>query len=385
MRDGLDVTGHRVKALGTAYTEPRTDSGEEDVAPGDSPCMIMRAPWRNVAIVRRRHDDSQRQPANVLDTDLALYQYRSLAGLSLVRICRRCCHHCSWILPPWRTRSSGPLPTSRRWQPIDPSWPVTLHFHPDRLVAGVPILQLMARDGVYRSQFETAPSNGGLTAHPGGDRWRWESRIFAGAYDDGPATDRPKYGSLNFRRRLVGGSPRFGSAYLRFGPHTVARTTFCYPDSVFEPEHFGVASRLSTLAVLAQEHDQDRLDDYVEAQVHGVVDLTRDIEALDPCYRGTLIQTAARRLACPIQWHSGFALTTTELRRNPSYRGLEFVDLGVSLARHGRLNPRIIGDASRTGRYDEQALKRVWHYVARFGSPKMRALTRSSSDSPRAC
>jgi hypothetical protein len=32
---------------------------------------------------------------------------------------------------------------------------VTLHFHPDRLVAGVPILQLMARDGVYRSQFET--------------------------------------------------------------------------------------------------------------------------------------------------------------------------------------------------------------------------------------
>jgi hypothetical protein len=47
------------------------------------------------------------------------------------------------------------------------------------------------------------------------------------------------------------------------------------------------------------------------------------------------------------------------------------VDLGVSLARNGRLDPRILGDASRTGQHDEQALKRVWHYVARFGSPEM--------------
>jgi Protein of unknown function (DUF3626) len=78
----------------------------------------------------------------------------------------------------------------------DPSWRVTLHFHPDRLAGGRPILQLMAQDGVYRSQFETGTSNGGLTAHPGGDRWRWESRIFAAAYDNGPAADRPKYGSL---------------------------------------------------------------------------------------------------------------------------------------------------------------------------------------------
>lgn len=259
--------------------------------------------------------------------------------------------------------------------PADPSWRVTLHFHPDRLMAGVPILQLMARDGVYRSQFETGTSNGGLTAHPGGDRWRWESRIFAAAYDNGPAADRPRYGSLNFRRRLVGGSPRFGSASLRLAAHTLARTTFCYPDSVFEPKHFGTASRLSALVALAEADDKDPLDDYVEAHVHGIVDFARDVEALvlDPCYRGTPTETAARRLACPIQWHGGFTLTTTELRHHPAYRGREFVDLGVSLARNGRLDPRILGDASRTGRYDEQALKRVWHYVARFGSPEMSA------------
>jgi len=33
-------------------------------------------------------------------------------------------------------------------EPADPSWRVTLHFHPDRLVSGTPILEQMARDGV---------------------------------------------------------------------------------------------------------------------------------------------------------------------------------------------------------------------------------------------
>jgi hypothetical protein len=256
-------------------------------------------------------------------------------------------------------------------EPVDPSLRVTLHFHPDRLVAGVPILERMAHDGVYRSQFETGTSNGGLTAHPGGDRWRWESRIFAEAYDNGPPADRPTYGSLNFRRRRVGGSPRFGSAHLRLASHTLTRTTFCYPDSVSEPRHFGVAARLSTLIALAEADDNDPLDDYIEARVHGLVDLSRDVEALvlDPCYRDTSTATAAKRLACPVEWHGGFALTRAELLRHPEYRGPEFVDLGVSLTRDGRLDPQIIGDASRAGRHDEQALKRVWHYVARFGTP----------------
>lgn len=258
--------------------------------------------------------------------------------------------------------------------PADPSLRVTLHFHPDRLVNGVPILERMAGDGVYRSQFETGTGNGGLTAHRGGDRWRWESRIFAGAYDDGPATARPKYGSLNLRRRAVGGSPRFGSAHLRLAASTLARTTFCYPDSVFEPQDFGVMSRLSTLAALADRGGRDPLDDYVEAHVHGGIEFARDAEALvlDPSYRGTPVEAAADRLGCPVEWHGGFTLTTADLRRHPGYRGAEFVALGVAVARDGRLDPRVIGDASRGGRYDEQALKRVWHYVARFGSPEIR-------------
>jgi hypothetical protein len=258
--------------------------------------------------------------------------------------------------------------------PADPAWRVTLHFHPDRLVGGVPVLRRMAADGVYRSQFETGTSNGGLTAFPGGDRWRWESRIFGGAYDDGPAAGRPKYGALNFRRRVVGGSPRFGSAHLRLTAGVMERATFCYPDSFWRPEHFGVAARVSTLVAMAAADDTDPLDDYVEAHVHGTVDLGADVEALvlDPCYAGTAVEAAAGRLGCPVEWHGGFRVTTDDLRSNASFRAPAFAELGISLARNGHLDPGLIGDASRTGRHDEEALKRVWHYVARFGSQEMR-------------
>jgi hypothetical protein len=119
---------------------------------------------------------------------------------------------------------------------IDPSLRVTLTFHPDRVTGGELIFSTILEDGVYRSQFETGTSNGGLTAYLGGDRWSWESEIFGGAYDQAEASERPKYGSSNFRRRDVGGSPRFGSAHLRLTGTAAERATFCCPDSVFEPQ-----------------------------------------------------------------------------------------------------------------------------------------------------
>jgi hypothetical protein len=111
------------------------------------------------------------------------------------------------------------------------------------------------------------------------------------------------------------------------------------------------------------------LDDYVEAQVHGVIDLAGDVEAvvLDPCYRGTPVEEDARRLGAEVEWHPGYRLPVEVLRAHPGYRGPEFVALGESLAVDGVLTPRLLGDASCAGSHDEQALKRVWHYLARFG------------------
>ncbi|MFB9377717.1 DUF3626 domain-containing protein [Kineococcus gynurae] len=263
-----------------------------------------------------------------------------------------------------------------RGGPVEPAWRITLHFHPDRPFAGVPLLQAMTADGRYRSQFETGTSNGGPTASPGGDRRRWESRLFAGAYDSAPPRDRPVYGSLNHRRRPTGGSPRFGSAHLRLNAATLVRCTFCDPDSVFEPVHLGTAERLD----LPERADADAgagdpLDDYVEAHVHGGVLFSRDVEALvlDPCYRGSDVETDAHRFGgsfgVPVEWHPGFSARLHAVAEHPAYRGRDVVDAATRVAVGGLLTARCIGDAVRTGSEDEQVLKRVWHCTVRFGSP----------------
>jgi hypothetical protein len=243
-----------------------------------------------------------------------------------------------------------------------------VNFHPDR----TRILDALAEGGSYLSQFVTGTSNGGLTAHQGGDRWNWESRIFGGAYDDAPAASRPVYGALNFRHKPVGAAPRFGSAHLRLSAGVLPRTTFCYPDSHRSPANFAVAAKMS-LIELAESDDQDHLDDYIEAQVHGPVHgpvrLDRDVEALvlDPSYRDTAVEVAAARLPCPVEWHHGFRLSVDELRRHPEYRGQRYVDLGAAIAVGGWLTPKVIGDAVAVGKYADQDLKRVWHCLARFG------------------
>ncbi|MEV4865376.1 DUF3626 domain-containing protein [Streptomyces ossamyceticus] len=243
-----------------------------------------------------------------------------------------------------------------------------MHFHPDRAERNRPILVQMADDGVYKSQFATGTSNGGLTAHPGGDRWRWESRIFAGAYDEAAPDERPVYGALNYRREAFGAAPRFGSSYFRLTPETLTRATFCYPDSSAEPSAFGIADRCA-LVELAEAADTDPLDGHIEAQVHGPVRFDRDVEALvlGPSYRGTSVEHEAECLPCPVEWHPGFRLSIADLRRHPHYRGEAYVDLGAAIAPGDWLTPRVIGDAARTGRYALQDLKKVWHCVARFG------------------
>lgn len=250
--------------------------------------------------------------------------------------------------------------------------PVTINFHPDALHRGRWVIEALARESVYRSQFETGISNGGLTAHPGGERWLWEQDIFGGAYDGADPAIRPKYGALNYLGRVTGGSPRFGSAHLRLRRHVLERATFCYPDSCYNPAHFGVADRMGLVALAEQQRPgKDALDDYVEAHVHGPLVLSEDVEAvvLDPSHRGTEIEAIAEALACPVEWHPGFRMPASRVADCVAYRGPEFAGLAASLMKDGILTPREIGLARRGGLADWQSLKRVWHCVARFGSP----------------
>lgn len=261
--------------------------------------------------------------------------------------------------------------------PLDSELRVTCSFHPDRWArpgSDQLVIDALATGGVYLSQFVTGTSNGGLTAHAGGDRFRWESALFGGAYDDADPDLRPKYGALNHRRRATGASSRFGSSYIRLAAHTLARTTFCYPDSFDDPADFGIVEACG-LMQLADADRRDLLDDYIEAHVHGHIDLASDVEAvvLDPSYRGTPVEEASRTVGCSVEWHDGFVASIDDIRAHPEFRGTEIVSLASELALDGVLTPRIVGDAARTGAHHPQAIKQVWHYTARLGTTEGRA------------
>lgn len=256
---------------------------------------------------------------------------------------------------------------------------IVLHFHPGWGFGGGTVIEAIAATGEYRSQWQTRTSNGGLTAYPGGDRWAWESRIFEGRYDAAAAADRPVYGAWNRRDDPYGASPRFGSAYLRLRAEVSARSTFCWPDSVYGPSAVGGPERLDELCRLADAGVfdpgvatgaatdlplDDPLNDYVEAHVHGGVVIARDVEALvlDPGDREAHDDVLGS-LGCPVEEHPGYRVTADAI--DPAYRGPVPVRLARVLG--GEVTPALLAAASRTGDHDPQAVKWLWHCVARFG------------------
>lgn len=259
-------------------------------------------------------------------------------------------------------KSSGP--------PVPRDASITLHFHPDIIRGDISLIDAFALDGVYRSQFETKTSSGGLSAHKSGRRWDWESRMFGGAYDNAPAALRPKYGSYNYSQRTIGGSPRFGSSYFRLKSHTICKTTFAYPDSHLAPTNFGCSQRMG-LVTLAQENATklDPLDDYIEAHVHDKIDICEDVEAivLDPSYRGTQIEQTACSLPISVEWHDGFGLASEHLEVCAEYRGQDVAEFLRRFDVGHMIRPVHLGEF-RDGCTDPQLLKMAWHCIARFGA-----------------
>jgi hypothetical protein len=247
---------------------------------------------------------------------------------------------------------------------------ITLNFHPDLCINNQSVIDLIAAQGSYRSQHETGTSSGGLTAHRGGDRWNWESRIFGAAYDEAEPFLRPKYGALNYLKNPAGGSYRFGSCHFRLASEVRARTSLCYPDSYFEPQDFAVSDVRPLIALAAQnERGLDPwLDNYIEAHIHGRVAVREDCEAivLDPSYQKTAIEAAARALGCSVEWHNGFRLSIDRLADCEDFRGKVAADAIEMIAEDSVVTPAILGRA-RHSTLDYQTAKLVWHCIARFG------------------
>jgi Protein of unknown function (DUF3626) len=248
---------------------------------------------------------------------------------------------------------------------------VVIHFHPDRFgTKPIPVAEALLEEGVYRNQFETGLSTGGLSAFPGGARDSWERTLFGGAYHASSVSDseRPKYGALELVRYADGPIPRFGSCYFVLQPTVSNRTSFTFAGSE-DPratERVGTISRmdnvmaalfaeieaggmaappwppfraptlglsdltvarlLDVFAELARPRKEPAdmpagrvLDTQIEAQVHGPVDLQEDVELLvaDPAFAPTSTGEALRKIATrygfPLRWHCGFQLSAGDV------------------------------------------------------------------------
>lgn len=307
---------------------------------------------------------------------------------------------------------------------------VTINFHPDRLLAtGRSVAEGLLQDGVYRGQFETAISNGSRTAFAGGDRDRWEEHLFGRAYQAAGVTneERPKYGGLNLMNYGDGASPRFGSCHLVLRPHVTERCTFTFGDSFMEPEQKGTIDVFSpvlaplfeaaagTQEVLGSERIGvpllvellqklsfrstgftpaalgRSLNDYIEAQVHVVLDLANDAEALiaDPSFRNTptgkLLKEICDKYGLRLGWHAGYQLKVESVPGD--FRGPAMQPLAMRIDQRfgnekGQIDAAVLGLAAASlhnhpeewedwGSYEEslQHIKQLWHVLVQFGSP----------------
>ncbi|MFJ4923544.1 DUF3626 domain-containing protein [Streptomyces sp. NPDC088725] len=292
---------------------------------------------------------------------------------------------------------------------------ITLNFHPDRLLANsLTVAESLSQDGRYRSQYETGISNGSRTAVPGGARDGWEEQLFRGAYHVPGVrpSERPKYGAVNLYDHPHGAAPRFGSCHVRLLPEVSGRTTYCHGGSQDGPADVGTIDAFACVLAGLLEDDPAaagaigklpygpagglvpglepgrKLDEFVEAQVHGDLDLATDAEALvlDPSFRGTetdrLLTALARRCGIAVEWHTGFVLKPDEV--DAEFRGPAMVPLAARIvatyAPAGILDAEVLGRAAASvvrkpetwawwGTRDEvlQYVKQLWHVLVRYG------------------
>ncbi|MDQ1294576.1 MAG: hypothetical protein QG608_2461 [Actinomycetota bacterium] len=259
---------------------------------------------------------------------------------------------------------------------------VTVHFHPDRfLPAGGTVVCSLAEEGWYRNQFETGITNGGIPVKTAAPRDREERELFADAYLRAGVRpgDRPKYGALDFVGAPEGATPEFGPCHLRLRPLVLPRCTFSLADghrtrdtgtwhlmdslvaglleaargesvpggdrlpgedvrrllgmlldtgglngtaggrnSAEAPSAQGTGGTGGIGGILPPSGDLSPVR--VDAQVHGEILLSRDVDRLvaDPSYRGTAVEEELAqirdRYELDLHWHRGFALPFEKLQ-----------------------------------------------------------------------
>lgn len=288
---------------------------------------------------------------------------------------------------------------------------ITVNFHPDRLAPGGTVVEGLVSTGVYRSQFTTGISNGSRSAIEGGFRTELERGLFGDAYDDAPE-HRPAYGTLDLLNDTRGGSPGFGSCHLVLRPEAAEHCTFTVGDSYLGPTDVGtVAAPLSLLAGLADQAaatdllgrplgveiltsilrgepqpptTDRRLESYIEAHVHGGIDLRHDVAEVvaDPAFAdrdtGRHLRALADLAGVELSWHGGNELAAE--RFPADFRRPDLPEMAAEVARaDGIVDAAVIGDRARTiepgpptldgdqADHPLQWVKHLWQALVVFG------------------
>lgn len=305
---------------------------------------------------------------------------------------------------------------------------VIINFHPDRISSnGNLIIEGILKEGKYYSQFRTGTSSGSKTAYAGGERDLWEKELFGGCYHTrGTNNDRRvKYGSLNILNYKDGASPRFGSCYFKLNKNIMNRCTFTFGDSHLKPKFIGTKDSFYSImrAILDEvvhkkrffnsydynfikaikyisKMNQDNLttqngimgralDDYIEAQIHGDINLMCDVDCLvvDESFRESeilqYILNISKDFNIDVQWIPCRKIITDNIP--DEFRGSmikpfakkilkelqissEYIDANIigSASRYLEYNPNIwleFGNSSQTFQY----LKQLWHVLVQYG------------------
>jgi hypothetical protein len=305
---------------------------------------------------------------------------------------------------------------------------IDIHFHPERIsISGKCVAEGFLEEGEFKSQFETGLSSGSPTAFKGGERDLWEKHLFGGAYqiDEASFINRPKYGALEIMYHPDGACPRFGSCFFMLNSDVSKRSTYTFGGSQEDDalEKTGTLSVMdSVMAALILEIEKGQgalgvnnltvkallmqlrqglsapyrepstrslgktLDSFIEAQIHGKINLYEDVERLvaDPSFKngpiGKILEEICEKFNILLYWHPGFVLPVANV---PEYfRDYAVKPLAQRIAGQGMLDAAKIGIAANSllqepkswkgwGTYNDilTQFRRLWHVLVLYGEP----------------
>ena len=232
---------------------------------------------------------------------------------------------------------------------VDQEAPVTINFPPVINHGGKSesIFAALTEDGHYQSLWErgSRPRHPKAPKRSKSDFLFKESNTFVGQYNRATPEERPHYGALNFLNAPEGGAAVYGPGVLILKGAVKERTSYQPRDSRFtDMKTVGFSKFMAGCLLSKQDDDLRQLlevatgrkasgtygpdnhpqafrgSNYIEAHIHGEVELSKDLAgvALHRRYRGTATEADARKMAdkyqVPLSWYggNGFVADTDE-------------------------------------------------------------------------